>query len=221
MTDLNAGLAKAKSEDKYVLLNFHGPDIISKKLHEEIFDRPEFITFAQSNFVLVEIDFSGGRVLTPDTIKSNAQLARTYEVQDWPVIFVLDKNGKKLARGGYMIGGPEKYIAQLKSIPGFEARTSTETSTNAAPKAAEPTPPTPAPASQHEELTLKGIFFGKQKTALINDQTLGPGETAKVTMGGKKVQVECKEIRPTSVIVQVEDEAEPRELKLKPKEPVK
>ena len=50
--------------------------------------------------------------------------------------------------------------------------------------------------------------------ALINNETFSAGEEFRVTIGDKLVRVLCLEIRGNSVLVKVEGEDEPRELKL-------
>ena len=64
-------------------------------------------------------------------------------------------------------------------------------------------------------LSLKGISgVGKNRLALINNQTLSEGETQSVKVDKQKVKVFLKEIRDTSVIVQVDGKPELIELKL-------
>src|SRR5207302_378994 len=57
-TDAEAAQAKAKEENKLVLLNFTGSDwcIWCQRLKRDVFDKPEFAQFAQSKLVLVEVE---------------------------------------------------------------------------------------------------------------------------------------------------------------------
>jgi len=66
------------------------------------------------------------------------------------------------------------------------------------------------------DIVLKGISGPPNaRFALINNQTLGKGETGKVKAGQKTVTVKCLEIKEKSVVVQIEGIAQPREIGLK------
>lgn len=70
---------------------------------------------------------------------------------------------------------------------------------------------TPVP----DTLMLKGISgAGDRRFALINNQTLQRGESARVRLGTSNVVVRCLEIRADSVVVQVGESKEPVELSL-------
>jgi hypothetical protein len=65
-------------------------------------------------------------------------------------------------------------------------------------------------------LTLKGISGVKGRAlALINDQTLAVGESGKVRVGTTNVLVRCIEIRNDSVLIQIGESKEQRELSLR------
>jgi hypothetical protein len=73
--------------------------------------------------------------------------------------------------------------------------------------------PKQAPAPTN--LTLKGISFGGNKPmALINDQTFGVGDSAKVRMGTTNVLVRCLAIGTHSVNIQFVDSGQTTELRL-------
>src|SRR6476659_2600507 len=82
LTDAEAAQAKAKEENKLVLLNFTGSDwcIWCKKLKRDVFDKPEFAQFAQSKLVLVEVDFPQRKTLTEAQQQANARLDKTYGI---------------------------------------------------------------------------------------------------------------------------------------------
>jgi hypothetical protein len=68
-----------------------------------------------------------------------------------------------------------------------------------------------------QDIVLKSISGpSTRRLALINNQTLGIGETGKVKAGQKTVTVKCLEIKEKTVIVQIEGIEQPRELGLKP-----
>ena len=59
LTDLPKALDKAKAENKMVLMDFTGSDWCPpcKALHKTVLTSPEFEAYAQTNLVLVEVDF--------------------------------------------------------------------------------------------------------------------------------------------------------------------
>jgi len=66
------------------------------------------------------------------------------------------------------------------------------------------------------DIVLKGISGSPNaRFALINNQTLGKGETGNVKAGQKTVTVKCLEIKEKSVVVQIEGIEQPREIRLK------
>jgi len=70
-----------------------------------------------------------------------------------------------------------------------------------------------------DRLILKSILHGgKAPTALINECTLGVGETGKVKLAGTNLVIRCKEIRTNSVVIEVVGSDKTEELKFKPKE---
>lgn len=72
--------------------------------------------------------------------------------------------------------------------------------------------PPPAP----DTLVLKGISGTKGNAlAMINDQLLAVGESARIRVGKTNVLVRCLAIRDDSVLIQVGDSEKPRELSLK------
>ena len=115
-TDAEAAQAKAKEENKLVLLDFTGSDwcIWCKKLKREVFDKPEFAQFAQSKLVLVEVDFPQHKTLPEAQQQANARLDNTYRINSYPTIILLDSDGKQVARMGYVFGGASSFIAKLE-----------------------------------------------------------------------------------------------------------
>jgi stress response protein YsnF len=71
------------------------------------------------------------------------------------------------------------------------------------------------PPKSYEDLQVKAITGPKERRlVMINNQTLALGETARIKLKDREVQVTCKEIRDKSVIIQVEGEKEPKEILL-------
>jgi thioredoxin-related protein len=117
-TDAEAAQAKAKEENKLVLLDFTGSDwcLWCKKLKRDVFDKPEFAQFAHSKLILVEVDFPQHKTLSEAQQKANAQLDKTYRINSYPTIILLNADGKQVGRMGYVFGGASSFIAKLEKV---------------------------------------------------------------------------------------------------------
>jgi len=118
-TDLPTAQAKAKKEDKTVLLDFTGSDWCPPciRLKKEVLSKSEFAEYAQRNLVLVEVDFPRHKKLSAAQQKANDALAEKYNPEgSVPTIVLLDKDGKLLGKTGYMPGGPKTFLAELEKI---------------------------------------------------------------------------------------------------------
>ncbi len=226
LTDLPAAVKKAREENKALLLDFTGSDWCGwcKKLKSEVFDTPEFQSFADANLILVEVDFPRGKKLAAAQVEANQKLADRFNVDGFPTIILLDADEKYLGQTGYLAGGPKVFISQLEKMPNVKRNESAAPVAKAKdpfspPQAAAYQPPPPPAKIEYGELALKAIMGGKTKRALLNNEALREGESGVVKVGDSKVKVLCKEIRESSVIVEVEGKPEPVELQLgKPKE---
>jgi hypothetical protein len=73
-----------------------------------------------------------------------------------------------------------------------------------------------APPVRYTNLVLQNISGPKShRFALVNNQTLAVGDTARVKLGDSEVRVHCMEIRDRSVIVSVDGQQGSRELVLR------
>src|SRR4051812_37925438 len=115
LTDVEAAQTKARLESKFVLLDFTGSDWCPGciKLKSEVFDKPEFATFANTNLIMVEVDFPRQKPQSAAQKQLNAKLAKACDVKGYPTIVVLDQNSRAVARLGYLPGGPKAFIAEL------------------------------------------------------------------------------------------------------------
>jgi thioredoxin-related protein len=131
LTDAQAAQAKAKAENKLLLLDFTGSDwcIWCKKLKREVFDKPEFAQFAQSRLVLVEVDFPRNKTLPEAQKQANAQLDKTYGIDSFPTIILLNSDGKQVGRMGYVFGGVNSFVSKVEKA----ARTKTPVAKMAPP----------------------------------------------------------------------------------------
>lgn len=114
-TDVYAALKQAQAQDKAILLNFTGSDWCGWciKLKREVFDTPEFQSFASSNLVLVEIDFPRKKAQPAELRAANKKLAANYKITGYPTVLLLDKFGRIRKQTGYEKGGPQNYINSL------------------------------------------------------------------------------------------------------------
>jgi|ERR1051325_6618947 protein disulfide-isomerase len=114
LTDLPKAQAKAKKENKLVMLDFTGSDWCGWciKLNKEVFSKPEFADYAKKNLVLVEVDFPRRKELAAEQKKANEALQAKYRIQGFPTIIVLSGDGKQVGELGYM-DSPKKFIAEL------------------------------------------------------------------------------------------------------------
>lgn len=117
-TDLPKAQAKAKAENKLVMLDFTGSDWCGWciKLNKEVFSTPEFVAYAQKNLVPVEVDFPNKKKQSADLKKANNALQKKYGIEGYPTIIVLNGDGKKVGELGYLPGGPKPFIAELEKL---------------------------------------------------------------------------------------------------------
>ena len=117
LTDYKAASAKAKAENKPLLMDFTGSDWCGwcMKLDREVFDTPEFKDYADKNLVLLKLDFPKKKSQAPHEKKQNEELAQRYGIQGFPTIIVLNSGGKAVGKLGYTEGGPGAFIKKLES----------------------------------------------------------------------------------------------------------
>lgn len=119
MTDWEAAKAKAKAENKPILINFTGSDWCGWciRLEKEVFSQKAFQEYAAKNLILMEADFPKKKKQTPELIKQNKALEKEYPFDGYPTIYLLDAEGKKISEDiGYREGGPEAYAKRLQEL---------------------------------------------------------------------------------------------------------
>lgn len=119
-TDLDEAKAVAAKENKPLLVDFTGSDWCGYciKLHAEVFDKPEFETFAK-NYVLVELDFPSKKPQPAEEKAKNKATQAKFGVSGFPTVLLLDaKTGEAYGRqSGYGPGsGPKAYIEKLSAF---------------------------------------------------------------------------------------------------------
>ena len=221
LTDYNSALRQARAQGKPILINFTGSDWCGwcMKLKAEVFDKPEFADFANANLVLLEVDFPRRKAQTEQQRINNSILQNKYQVEGYPTLVVAGDNGRPMHMLGYVPGGPRAFIAQVKRTPGATWK---EGGTASPPSAGALNPP-PSPEQlwsgitaapkRYDDLKLTGLSgSGTRRLAIINNQTFAVGETARVKLKDREVNLLCKEIRAKSVLVQMDGGTEITEL---------
>lgn len=103
----------SRQTGKPILADFTGSNWCGAciKLKKEVFDTPQFKSWAANNVVLLELDFPRPN-LQADWIKQqNNQLSERYEIKGYPTVKILNADGSVIGSQGYMKGGPKRWIA--------------------------------------------------------------------------------------------------------------
>lgn len=117
-TDLEKAKTQAKTEKKMVLINFTGSDWCPwcVRLKKEIFMTPEFMQYARTKLVLVEIDFPRTKPQPEQLRKTNQALQEKYQIEGFPTVVVLNSGGQEAGRLGYMKGGAKSFLSKLDEL---------------------------------------------------------------------------------------------------------
>ena len=126
--ELEDAFQKSKETGKPIMANFTGSDWCGwcKRLSAAVFQKDEFKTWADTNVVLLELDFPRRTKLPEELQKQNAGLQRAFKVRGFPTVWVFDldrdENGKfeisALGKTGYrptvedFTGGVEQMLAR-------------------------------------------------------------------------------------------------------------
>ena len=108
MTDYEKALAKAKAENKLVLLDFTGSDWCGPciALAKNVFSKPEFASYAKKHFILVEIDYPMTKKLPPALKEQNSKLKKKYGIDQkgFPTVIAIKPDGSVVGEfGGYSL----------------------------------------------------------------------------------------------------------------------
>jgi thioredoxin-related protein len=100
-TDFEKAKEEARSEHRYILLNFSGSDWCGPciRMHKEIFESAAFSEYSSEHLVLLNADFPRLKKnsLLPDQQKKNDQLADIYNIEGkFPLTLLLTADGKIL-----------------------------------------------------------------------------------------------------------------------------
>jgi len=118
LTNFGAAKKQARQEDKKILLLFTGSDWCPwcQKWEKEALSKPEFLSYAKTNLVLLVVDFPEKKPLPKIQAKANEVLRQEYNAEEFPLAVVTDAKGKKLAAFKYLEGGPKVVIDKLETV---------------------------------------------------------------------------------------------------------
>ena len=111
----------ATEQDKYVVIFFSGSDWCAPciKLDKNIWQSEAFKKEAAAEWVLVKANFPRKKAneLPKEQTEHNRKLAEKYNVEgSFPLVVVLDKNGKVLGKMGFKNVSPEEYIKMIHAL---------------------------------------------------------------------------------------------------------
>lgn len=120
-TNLATAEKRATEENRNIVLVFSGSDWCAPcmRLEKNIWESKEFINDSNNHFVLLRADFpkKKNNTLSKEQQEQNNQLAEKYNKQGlFPLVAVLNKDGKMLGTTGYKNVEPKEYIAILHSL---------------------------------------------------------------------------------------------------------
>lgn len=121
LTNFEEAKNLASKSDKNIILVFQGSDWCAPcmKLEREIWDTKTFKDFSKNHFVLLKADFPKKKKnrLEEKQQQANNALAERYNSQGiFPLVLVLNKNGKVLGSTGYKKMTPSDYVNLLISF---------------------------------------------------------------------------------------------------------
>ena len=111
----------ATEQDKNVVIVFSGSDWCAPciKLDKNIWQSEAFKKEAKEEWVLVKANFPRKKAneLPKEQTEHNRKSAEKYNVEgSFPLVVVLDKNGKVLGKMGFKNVSPEEYIKMIHAL---------------------------------------------------------------------------------------------------------
>lgn len=120
-TNFEEAKKQATAENKNILLVFSGSDWCGPciKLDKNIWQSDEFKAESAKSWILLKADFpkKKGHQLAPEIVENNNKLAEKYNKNgNFPLVVLMDKNGKTIGMTGYKNIYPDQYIEQLHAL---------------------------------------------------------------------------------------------------------
>ncbi len=97
MTDIDAAIAKGKTEKKAVMVEFTGSDWCPPciMMHEKVFSQKNFTAEASKKYILAVIDIPNK---DPELKKKNSLVMKKYKVRGVPTVILFGDDGKEFSR---------------------------------------------------------------------------------------------------------------------------
>ena len=120
-TDFKKATELSAQENKPIVLVFSGSDWCAPcmKLEKEIWSTADFINYSNEHYILLKADFPRKSKNTVDAQQkeANKQLAEKYNKGGFfPLVVVLDKQGKVYGSLGYKKVSPKEYIGLIDAM---------------------------------------------------------------------------------------------------------
>lgn len=113
-TSLQKADSLSKLSNKPIFAFFTGSDWCGwcHKLQRDVFAKPEFITWAKKNVILLELDFPRNKQLSPELMQQNNSLQQAFGISGYPTIWLFfmgkDENTQQKTLAGLgSLGYPE------------------------------------------------------------------------------------------------------------------
>lgn len=121
MTDFTSAQAAAAARHLPILLVFSGSDWCKPciKFRSQILLTDTFSTYARDHFVMLNLDFprKSKNKLSVEQQAHNDNLASKYNMEGiFPLVVIVDVDGKVLATFGYLDTSPSEYIIYMESL---------------------------------------------------------------------------------------------------------
>ncbi|EAZ95037.1 protein disulfide isomerase [Flavobacteria bacterium BAL38] len=119
--NFDEAVSLAQNEDKNIIIVFSGSDWCAPciKLEKNIWQSDVFKNESEKEWVLVKANFPRKKAneLPKEQTENNRKLAEKYNLEgSFPLVVLLDKNGKVLGKMGFKNVSPEEYIKMIHAL---------------------------------------------------------------------------------------------------------
>jgi thioredoxin-related protein len=120
-TDFESAKKLATDQDKNIIIVFSGSDWCAPciKLDKNIWQSDAFKNQSANDWILLKADFPRKKAneLSKDQTAHNRKLAEKYNIEgSFPLVVLVDKNGKVQGKMGFKNVSPEEYIKMIQAL---------------------------------------------------------------------------------------------------------
>lgn len=117
-SDFSRAKEIAQAYNLPMILLFTGSDWDrgSQKILHDIISKKEFIEEVDGNFIFVPIDFPEIDRKNVYILDQDQKLKNAYQVESFPLLIMIDSDGREISRFSYMNLAPEEYAKYLKQV---------------------------------------------------------------------------------------------------------